>query len=204
MTPATARSLGVQSTTSFTIVTTIRMPTVAEQDRVQAAMGGRGRVYVERGPQPGSNLPALIALAVVAGVITVGAAAISTALAATDGRADLGTLAAVGASPRIRRVLLLSQAGLIAGLGSLLGAVAGLGAAVAVLLAVNQGLADVWPAPTPYPIIVPWPNVAAAVVVVPFVAMLGAAVLTPSRLPIERRLALSPDPTVSRMAGRDG
>jgi putative ABC transport system permease protein len=187
MTPATAQSLGVGSKSSFTVATTSRMPTVAEQDRVQAAMGGQGGVYVERGPQPGDNQPALIGLAVVAGVIAIGAAAIATALAAADGRADLGTLAAVGASPRVRRSLVLSQAGVIAGLGSVIGAVAGLGAAVAVLVAVNRGYADVWPAPTPYPIVVPWFNVAVAVVVVPVVAMLGAALLTRSRLPIERR-----------------
>jgi putative ABC transport system permease protein len=96
-------------------------------------------------------------------------------------------VSAVGASPRVRRALVLSQAGVIAGLGSLLGAVAGLGAALAVLFAINRGYADVRPAPTPYPMVVPWLNVGVALVVVPVVAMLGAALLTRSRLPIERR-----------------
>jgi putative ABC transport system permease protein len=185
MTPATAQSLGVRSKPWLTLATTSRMPTLAEQDRLQAAI--RGSVYVERGPEPGSDLPALLGLAIVAGVIAVGAAAISTALAAADSRPDLATLAAVGASPRVRRTLVLSQAGVIAGLGSLLGAVAGLGAALAILLAINRGYADAWPAPTPYPIVVPWLNIAVGLVVVPAVAMLGAALLTPSRLPIERR-----------------
>ena len=54
-------------------------------------------------------------------------------------------------------------------------------------MAANRGYADIWPAPTPYPIVVPWLNVAVAVVVVPMVAMLGAALFTRSRLPIERR-----------------
>jgi putative ABC transport system permease protein len=76
----------------------------------------------------------------------------------------------------------------IAGLGSVLGAAAGLGAAVAVLFALNRGAADVWPAPTPYPVAIPWLNVAVALLVVPLVAMLGAGLLTRSRLPIERRL----------------
>jgi putative ABC transport system permease protein len=77
---------------------------------------------------------------------------------------------------------------MIAGLGSLLGAVAGVGAAVAVLTALNQGHADMWPVPALYPITVPWLNVAIAVVGVPLVAMLGAGLVTRSRLPIEHRL----------------
>jgi putative ABC transport system permease protein len=184
----TARSLGLDPVPSMVLATTSRMPTVGEEDRLQAAFGNTAGVYVERGPRPRSDTRVLLMLAVVAGVIALGAAAIATGLAAADGRADLGTLAAVGASPRVRRGLSLSQSGVIAGLGSLLGAAAGLGGSVAVLLALNRGLADIWPAPTPYPITLPWLNVAIAVLMVPAVAMLGAGLLTRSRLPIERRL----------------
>jgi putative ABC transport system permease protein len=188
MTWQTARSLGLDPVPSIVLAATSRMPTVAEQDRLQSALGLQASAYVERGPKPASNTQSLLMLSIVAGLITLGAAAIATALAAADGRADLGTLAAVGASPRVRRGLSLSQSGVIAGLGSLLGAAAGLGGSVAVLLALNRGYADVWPAPTPYPIAVPWRNVAVALLVVPLVAMLGAGLLTRSRLPIERRL----------------
>jgi putative ABC transport system permease protein len=183
----TARSLGLDPVPSMALATTSRMPTVAEHDRVQAAFGNTAGVYVERGPRPRSDTQTLLLLAAVAGVIALGAAAIATGLAAADGRADLSTLAVVGASPRVRRGLSLSQSGVIAGLGSLLGAVAGLGGAVAVLVALNRGYADLWPAPTPYPITLPWLNVAVAVLVVPLVAMLGTGLLTRSRLPIERR-----------------
>jgi hypothetical protein len=65
---------------------------------------------------------------------------------------------------------------------------AGLGAAEAVLFALNQREASVWPAPAPYTLAVPWLNVGIALVVVPLIAMLGAGLLTRSRLPIERRL----------------
>jgi putative ABC transport system permease protein len=185
----TARSIGLRAVPSIALATTGRMPTVAEEDRLQAAFGSLTGVYVERGPRQRSNTRTLLLLlAAVAGVIALGAAAIATGLAAADGRHDLGTLAAVGASPRVRRGLSLSQSGVIAGLGSLLGAAAGLGGSVAVLLALNRGDADVWPAPTPYPIALPWRNVVIALLVVPAVAMLGAGLLTPSRLPIERRL----------------
>jgi putative ABC transport system permease protein len=183
----TARSLGLDPVPSMVLATTSRMPTIAEHDRLQAAFANRIGVYVERGPRPRSDTRTLLLLAVVAGVIALGAAAIATGLAAADGRADLSTLAAVGASPRVRRGLSLSQSGVIAGLGSLLGAVAGLGGSVAVLLALNRGYADLWPAPTPYPITLPWLNVAIAVLAVPLVAMLGTGLLTRSRLPIERR-----------------
>lgn len=188
MTSATARSLRIDSVPSLALATTSRMPTVGEQDRLQAALGRTAGVYVERGPRASSDTTTLLVLSVVAGLITLGAAAIATGLAAADGRADLGTLAAVGASPRVRRGLSLSQSGVIAGLGSVLGAAAGLGASVAVLFALNRAGAGVWPAPTPYPVVVPWLSVTVALLVVPVVAMLGAGLLTRSRLPIERRL----------------
>ena len=150
MTRQTARSLGLDSVAAVALATTSRVPTVAEEDRLRAALGSqldKGSGCVERGPQAGA--PGLVVLAVVAGVITLGAAAIATGLAAAEGRADLGTLAAVGASPRVRRALSLSQSGVIAGLGSLLGAIAGLGAATAVLFALNRAYASLWPAPAP-------------------------------------------------------
>ncbi len=185
MTPATAGSLGLRPRYMITLATTSRVPTQAELDRAQAAFGGEYYVNVE---YPGSLTELLVVLAIVAGVITLTAAAIATGLAAADGRADLGTLAAVGASPGVRRVLSLSQSGVIAGLGSLLGTAAGLGASVAVLFALNQRFRDIWPTPLAYPIKVPWLNVGIALVAVPLVAMLGAGLLTRSRLPIERRL----------------
>jgi putative ABC transport system permease protein len=143
--------------------------------------------YVERGARLETDARLWI-LAAASALITLSAAAIGTGLAAADGRADLSTLAAVGASPRLRRGLSLSQSGVIAGLGSLLGAMAGLGAAIAILMALNQRYVDVWPGPPRLPIAVPWLSLLMALVVVPFVAILGAGLFTRSRLPIERRV----------------
>ncbi|MFL6144598.1 MAG: FtsX-like permease family protein [Labedaea sp.] len=185
MTGPTADTLGLDHRPFLTVATTSRMPTVAEQDRLQAEVGDGLGVDVARGE--GAQDQTLLILAIVAGVIALGAAALATGLAATDGRADLATLAAVGASPRLRRMLSLSQSGVIAGLGSLLGVIAGLGAASVVLFALNQHFADIWPAEAAYPITVPWLNLGVALVVVPAVAMLGAGLLTRSRLPVERR-----------------
>lgn len=186
MSRQTAESLGLKPSPFVVVATTTRMPTVAQEDQLRAALGDGIYAAVERGPS--SDRLTLIVLAIVAGVITLSATAIATGLAAADSRADLATLGAVGASPRVRRALSLSQSGVIAGLGSLLGAAVGIGAAIAVLVALNQGYAQVWPAPVPYSIVVPWLNVVIAVLVVPLIAMLGAGLLTRSRLPIERRL----------------
>lgn len=186
LTNETASSLGFAGVPFGTLATTTRMPTVDEQDRAQAALGSEYDVHVDRGSEPDNTV--LIVMAIVAGVITLGTAAFATGLSAADGRADLATLAAVGASPRVRKALSLSQSGVIAGLGSLLGAAAGLGVSLAVLTALNQRYADVWPAPTPFPISVPWLNLGIALILVPGAAMLGAGLLTRARLPIERRL----------------
>jgi putative ABC transport system permease protein len=186
MTPDTATSLGLAPTVFGTLATTTRMPTVDEEDRLQASLGSEFTVNIDRGAD--SNNTMLIILAIVAGVITVGSAAFATGVSAADGRADLATLSAVGASPRVRKMLSLSQSGVIAGLGSLLGAAAGLGVSVAVLTALNVRYAGIWPEPAPFPITVPWLNLGVAVILVPAVAMLGAALLTRARLPIERRL----------------
>ena len=142
---------------------------------------------VEGGPFGGDDAELLL-LAIAAGLITLGAAGVATGLAAVDGRNDLATLGAIGASPRVRRLLSLSQAGVIAGLGTALGLAAGLGAGYTILAAMNQGqlAPDRWPQEIPYPLTVPWSSLA-VLLAVPAVAMLGAGLLTRSRLPIERR-----------------
>jgi putative ABC transport system permease protein len=186
MTQQTATSLGLTTSLLGTLVTTTRMPTVDEEDRLEASLGSEYSVSINRGAEPDGQV--LLIIAIVAAVITIGTAAFATGLSAADGRADLATLGAVGASPRVRKMLSLSQSGVIAGLGSLLGVAAGLGVSIAVLTALNVRSADVWPAPTPFPITVPWLNLGVALILVPLVAMLGAGLLTRARLPIERRL----------------
>jgi putative ABC transport system permease protein len=185
--PAAAQAAGLHVEPRNLIVATTRYPTQDEQDRFHQQISELGQYgYV----QPPDYYRGQVELWIVMGasaLITLGAAGIGTGLAAADGRADLSTLASVGASPRMRRGLSLSQSGVIAGLGSMLGAVAGLGAAIAVLIALNERWAAIWPGPNPMPLAVPWLSLGAALLVVPALAMLGAGVLTRSRLPIERR-----------------
>ncbi|MDG4829658.1 ABC transporter permease [Solwaraspora sp. WMMD1047] len=186
--PATLAGLGLASQPVGYLVATSGRPGDEQVKEFGTALRALSPlVFVEvTGQVPSTTAPTLLVLAGAAGLITLGAAGMATGLAAAEGRADLSTLAAIGASPRVRRLLSLSQAGVIAGLGSLLGMAAGLCAAVAVITALNQGR-PVWPVEQPYPIVVPW-QALGVLLVVPLVAMLGAGLLTPSRLPIERRL----------------
>lgn len=161
--------------------------TQAQLDHLRAELSGvTDGMYIEQVPVDRPS-PVPLILAIAAGIVALGAAAIATGLAAADSRTDLTTLAAVGAAPRVRRSLSLAQSGIIAGLGSVLGAAAGFGAAVAVITGINQQYASVWPSPDPIPIHVPWINFIVSLIAVPAVAMLGAGLLTRSRLPSERR-----------------
>ncbi len=171
------------------VVATTGPPTQAQEERLNllmAQLDSDVHIAVERGPDDSRSLAAL-GIAAVAALIALGAAGIATGLAAADSRADLGTLASVGAAPRVRRRLSLSQAGVISGLGALLGAVAGLGAAAVLITALNNFQSRMSVPYSPIPFVIPW-DVAAMIIAVPLLAMAGAGLLTRSRLPIERRL----------------
>jgi putative ABC transport system permease protein len=187
--PAAAATLGLVSAPLGYLVDTVDAPTDRERDALTAEVGDVAPLAVQvaaAGP-PSDQRPLLLLLAGAAGLITLGAAAVATGLAAAEGRRDLSTLAAVGADPRVRRLLSLCQAGVIAVLGSVLGIVAGLGSAAIVLISLNRRYAQSWPVEPPYPLVVPGSTLT-VLVVVPLVAMVGAALLTRSRLPVERRL----------------
>ncbi|MDG6105231.1 FtsX-like permease family protein [Dactylosporangium aurantiacum] len=189
MSPQAVAKAGLAVEVKGIVVATSRMPTRAEMGAFNEAAEALGNSYhgsVAWPYRPDVTVE-LVVLGIVAAVIALGAAGIATGLAAVDSRPDLATLGAVGASPGVRRRLTLSQAGVIAGLGSLLGAAAGLGAGWAVLAALNRKALSMWPSDNTYPWAVPWPNVAVAVLVVPAVAMVGTAMFTRARLPIERR-----------------
>ena len=187
--PALIERAGLAVTGGAAIAVTDRVPTRADQDALDAALRAvhpSVSSYVERGNTFYREFSVLL-LAVAAGVIMLGAAGIATGLAGADRHADLATLGAVGASPRVRRQLSLSQSGVISGLGALLGTLGGLGGASAVLFALNQRINQSWPPEATYPITVPWQLLVTVLVIVPAVAMLAAGLFSRSRLPIERR-----------------
>jgi len=127
----------------------------------------------------------LLALVLGAAVITIGAAGIATALSNVDGRQDLTTLAAVGASPRVRRLLSMSRAGVIAVLGTVLGTLAGFVPSVGLIFV--QRAMDRFP--TSRPLAVSWPSLIVTAVVAPLIAIAVAGLFSRSRLPVERRAA---------------
>ncbi|SCL30493.1 putative ABC transport system permease protein [Micromonospora nigra] len=189
LSPAAAERLDLSARPLGWAIAADGVPDRPHQERFVSALRAAEEVSLQTdhwlpsddGPQ------VLLLLTAVSGVVTVGAAGTATGLAAAEGRADLSTLAAVGAGPGVRRLLSLCQAGVIAVLGSLLGIVAGLTSALIILVAANRRYAVTWPFEPPYPLLVPW-AVLGALAVVPLVAMLGAGLFTRSRLPVERRL----------------
>ena len=134
-----------------------------------------------------------------------------TALALGDARPELATMAAVGASPRVRRRFAMWAAIVVAAVGSALGALAGIAPAWAALRS-----ADILPdpasacghrsvngagrrlpwrergavycdVPLAIPLDVPWTWLAVVVVGMPLVAGLLFLVFTRSRVPLPRR-----------------
>ena len=111
-----------------------------------------------------------------AGLVTAIVAGIAVALAAAEGRADVATLAAVGASPRRRRMFGAGH-GLFLGLvGGLLGLLIGVPAGLS--FGQLDGVRGVG---------VPWLALTGTVLVVPLLAAVAGWVVTPTRLSLVRR-----------------
>jgi len=183
--PAVAETMGIASTDSGFVLAPAGTPTEAQQQAANLQLTGRAHVYVERGYQgsPPVSLWILVGAAVVVGL---GATALAMALAAAEFRPDLATLAAVGASPRVRRRVSAAQSGVVALLGVGLGCLSGLMLGWVLVLAKGARRTDGGPAMVTS---IPWEQVAAIAIGVPLLAIGGAYVLTRSRLPLPRRLA---------------
>ncbi|WP_107417945.1 ABC transporter permease [Streptomyces sp. CB03238] len=198
--PAAAKAAGLTAVPFGAYFSTDRMPSTEQRQRLddELAQTGAGvELHVEEGFVSENNI-VLLSLTVFAGLITIGAAGIATGLAQADAEADLKTLAAVGAPPRVRRTLSGFQCGVVAVMGVLLGSAAGVLPAVGLRLTERRqmmnwyetardqgGLMDV-----PHvPIIVPWETLAALLVAVPLGAALLAALVTRSRGAVARRAA---------------
>ncbi|WP_042405303.1 FtsX-like permease family protein [Streptacidiphilus carbonis] len=195
MSPATARSIGLGTSPAGSIWLPGRSTGSAEKQRAQAAVTaiGLGSVQVERGYQ-GSHGAIAIGLAIAAAVVAIAAAGITTGLASADSQADLATLAAVGAAPRIRRTLSGFQCAVIAAMGALLGAAAGLVPAAGLWWSqASEGMPWFDPASGMVdlsergPLTMPWSSMAVIVLGLPVLAWLLAAGFTRSRVVLSRR-----------------
>jgi putative ABC transport system permease protein len=195
--PSVAAELGVQVAPAGVLADS----TAALSDSAQQASAGalakiapELNLYVERGYRnPNGSLA--YALAGGVGLLAVAAAIIATALANVDGRPDLVTLGAVGASPRTRRVLSMARAAVIATVGTVIGVVAGLVPPVAWVHATHRTANVVrgggsyysgGPPSAALHLVVPWLPLATTLIGVPLVATLIAGLVTRSRLPSER------------------
>lgn len=189
----TAERLGLHTQPSGSVYAVPHSPSDAEEQRVSAAIdqvGGGLWLQTERIPGDRESVILLI-LTLFAGVVTLGAAAITTGLAKADAEADLTTLSAVGAPPRVRRTLSGFQCLVVALTGVLLGTAAGLVPAVALRLVDLQKSMEAMrkePMESAFtPIVLPWETIGLLAVVVPLLAGLLAAALTRSRLTLARR-----------------
>jgi len=171
----TARALGTIQVAEVHFELT-REPSADELAAVARLLGADDRLVVEKGYQSPARL-FLIGILLAATVVTLLGVAISVSLSAAEGRADLATLAAVGAPPRRRRSLAAAQAWVLGQLGCVLGV--GVGALYGYTAHAAFGSPR---------FVVPWAEIGGIVVVVPLFAGLLAWLLTRSRLPMVSRI----------------
>ncbi|MGW5349363.1 FtsX-like permease family protein [Streptomyces sp. NPDC004031] len=198
--PRAAEAAGFRTVALGSFYTTARMPSGKEQQTLDldvAKIGTQASVYVEDGYSRHDGV-LLLALAIFAGLVTVGAAGITTGLAQADAGPDLRTLAAIGASGGIRRTLSGFQCGIVAVMGVVLGSVAGVLPAVALRRVERRhrwaqfrrdllhGWTDASSVPH-VPVAIPWGTLTLLVVAVPLGAGLLAALVTRSRPQLGRR-----------------
>lgn len=193
MPPGAAERIGLNTEPLGSVYRVRHQPTDAEHQKTSDALiqaGGTVFLHTEM-KIAGTDDPVLLILALFAGVVTLGAAAITTGLAKADAEADLTTLSAVGAPPGVRRSLSGFQCAVVAVTGVLLGTAAGLVPAVALrLVDLREATAAMRANPmnSAYtPIVLPWTTIGLLTVVVPVLAGLLAAGLTRSRLALARR-----------------
>lgn len=189
----TADRLGLHTAPYGSLYSVTHPPTDAEQQAMSSALAQAGNgVHLQAAYEYADEEDVtLLILALFAGVVTLGAAAITTGLAKADSEADLATLGAVGAPPRLRRTLSGFQCGVVALTGVLLGTVAGVVPAVALRLVDLSNSMDLMRAQPMYsaytPIILPWETIGLLVVAVPVLAGLLAAAFSRSRPDMTRR-----------------
>lgn len=126
-----------------------------------------------------------------------------TGLALSEARGDLAVMSAVGAAPQLRRRFAAWSAGVVALVGTALGALGGIMPAWAALSAVSL-LSDpdrcLWmpsgagpwdgincSVPVAVPLVMPWAWLAALVVLVPVAAAVVQYLVTPARVALPRR-----------------
>jgi putative ABC transport system permease protein len=165
------------------VLDTPEAPSPAELERVNklladdASDSGDLSVSVAQPPDQQDRVTILL-LAAASAFVTLAATGIAVGLSAAESRDDAILLAAIGAAPRVRRVLSGAQAGLISVLGTVLGIPAGLIPAAGVISTHSDSMRFV----------VPWGPMAIGCLVAPVLVVLLSGACTRPRLPMPRRL----------------
>ncbi|MET9555473.1 ABC transporter permease [Streptomyces sp. NPDC006645] len=203
--PKAAEKAGFTTVPYGSFFSTERLPSDAQEQRLNSELAKTGSdspLTIEKGFTP-ENDSTLLALAVFAGLVTIGAAGIATGLAQADAEPDLKTLAAVGAPPRVRKALSGFQCGVVAAMGVVLGSASGILPAIGLRFterraeeqmyaqALDEGWGGMQEATAPFvPVVIPWETLGMLLVVVPLGAAVLAALVTRSRGALARRAAI--------------
>jgi hypothetical protein len=156
-------------------------PTV--EDTLNLAWAKAGLAGFQANAWRGTEDTTSLVLALAAGVtalLALLAALMATGLALADGRADLATLAAVGAPPRIRRTIAASSAGFVSLVGCTTGAFTGLIASRLLVPLFTKAQGSVF--------VTPWMMLAVSIIAIPVVVSAIAWLLTRSRVTMTRRI----------------
>ncbi|QGH68341.1 ABC transporter permease [Pseudactinotalea sp. HY158] len=150
----------------------------------QRALKDGWMLAIEQGPPELERARTQYTLLAAAAVAVALILWIMGALAREEARADIVTLAAVGARPRFMRSVAAWQAGGVAIIAVIGGVPVGLLATRLLMTLRDASLAH-----EHTPLVIPWLPVLAMLVVVPLVAGVGVALLQPRRSPLVRRPA---------------
>ncbi|WP_341360905.1 ABC transporter permease [Georgenia sp. M64] len=188
LTPQAAEELGLEPVVVGMVAVPEEPADAGDVAAANAAVATAVDDVTVRAELPQERATAVVLLALVGAAALVGLAAtwVSVGLAAADSRPDLATLAAVGAASRTRKRIVGAQAAVISLVGVPLGVLTGLAlGAVFVTWQANVNGHD----PT-WQILIPWPMVAATLVTIPVLAVLGSMLVTRSTLPLTRQTGL--------------
>jgi putative ABC transport system permease protein len=175
--PATAAAHGWRTHGNIALVKPTHAPSGDVMNRAQGALGDTVYLNLQHAYDSRYSV-VLLAMLGAAAIATLAGTSIAVALAMAESRADMATMAAVGASPSRRRIHAMGQATIVAGLGT------GLGVALGALVA----LATLAGSPR-YPTSAPFRWLAAVLVVAPLLAVAVAGLATRSRVTLNRRIA---------------
>lgn len=186
-----AAELGVEPETVGLLFAGVDISESEERDVQEAltAISANLEFYVERGYQADdATVILLLVLGALGGVLMLGGTLTATFLSLSDARPDLATLAAVGASPRTRRAVGASYAGVIGLVGAVLGAAVGFIPGIAVTYPLT-GWGQQMDASLPsHYLDVPWLLVGTLVLALPLLTAAVVGLFTRSRLPLVARI----------------